>query len=101
MPDASPPASDTRPQATAVSSVSGLVIIDVRLDTNTGGDVVGCTVEQVGTRLAQINCILEPKPFNGRCPNLNCDGFSRAESLLGVRSDQRQKTFVAQEVDIE
>ena len=45
MPDASPPASDTRPQAASVSSVSGGVNIDVLRDMCTGDDVVGCTIE--------------------------------------------------------
>ncbi len=55
MPNASPPASDTRPQATSVSSVSGNFNIDVQRDMNTGGDVAGCTGELVSSLFTQIS----------------------------------------------
>jgi hypothetical protein len=67
MPDAWPPASDTRPQAAPVTSVSGSVNINVQCDGNTGGDVVGCTVEQISTHFTQISSTFQPRPFGERC----------------------------------
>ena len=101
MPDASPPASDTRPQATSVTSVSGNVNIDIQHAVNTGSDGAGCAVEQVSTLFTQINSTFQPNPFDGRCPYLGLNAFSRAGSLLDDRSDRCMSVFVAREVDIE
>jgi hypothetical protein len=101
MPDASPLASDTRPPATPVTSVSGGVNIDVQRDRNTGGDVAGCTVEQISTLFTQIRSTFQPRPFDGHCSYLGLDDFSQPEFLPDDRSHQNMGVFVAQEVDIE
>jgi hypothetical protein len=94
MPDASLLASDTRPQATSLTSESGSVNINVQRGRNTGSDVVGFTVEQVSIPLTQISSTFPPRLFGGRCPYLGLDAFSRAGSLLDVRSDQSMKVFI-------
>ena len=69
MPDASLLASDTRPQATSLTSESGSSVnINVQRGRNTGSDVVGFTVEQVSTPLRRSAAPSHPGSSAGAAP---------------------------------
>ncbi len=91
MPDTSTSDPQIRPQATALTNVSGGVNVDANQVT-IGGDVIGrdkittigYTAEQVSTLLTQISSTFQPQPFDGRCPYLGLDAFTEDTPIASL-----------------
>jgi WD40 repeat protein len=80
-----PDRSDSDDEAPTSVNRSGGIDIDAKHVDITGDvigrdKIVGYTVDQVQTLLAQISSTFQPKPFDGRCPYLGLDAFSEDDA---------------------